>query len=78
MTNVMGAAANSPHRSSIYRGHTGRTMFEASMHPVVLGRELEYLALEKRIHAPRIIRVASRWEITQRRKNGQLIAFEIR
>lgn len=53
-------------------------MFEASMHPVVLGWEFEYLGLEKRIHATCIIRVAVRWEIAERRKDGHPIPFEIR
>ena len=53
-------------------------MFEAAMHPVILGGKFQYLGLEKRIHAARIMCVASRWEIAERRKNVQPIPFEIR
>lgn len=47
------------HARSINCGHALWPMFEASMHPVVLGWEFQYLGLEKRVHATRIIRVAS-------------------
>ena len=53
-------------------------MFEASMHPIILGGDFQYLGLEKRIHATRVIRVAFRWEIAERRKNVQLVSLEVR
>jgi hypothetical protein len=53
-------------------------MFEASVYPVILGWNIDYLGFEKRVHGTRVVGVAPRWKIAERFKNGQPIPFEIR
>jgi hypothetical protein len=45
--------------SSIHARCTGRTMFEATMHPVVLLRKTKDLSLEERVHRASIRRVVA-------------------